>query len=64
MDTQREIREMLQLVYNSLKERGFMDPLNQIWLYLMTRTKAISPPITMHVRRLWRTTGTTSAAAC
>ena len=40
MDTQREIREMLQLVYNSLKERGFMDPLNQIWLYLMTEDES------------------------
>ncbi|MBR0447676.1 MAG: IreB family regulatory phosphoprotein [Clostridia bacterium] len=33
---EQEIREMLQLVYDALKERGFMDPLNQIWLYLMT----------------------------
>ena len=36
MQKEKEIREMLQLVYDALKERGFMDPLNQIWLYLMT----------------------------
>lgn len=36
MNQQKEILEMLQLVYDALKEKGFMDPVDQIWHYLMT----------------------------
>ena len=38
MDKQKEkeIREMLQLVYDALKEKGFMDPVYQIWCYLLS----------------------------
>ena len=39
MNQQKEIREMLQLVYDALKEKGFMDPVDQIWHYLMTEDK-------------------------
>ena len=40
MDKQKEILEMLQLVYDALKEKGFMDPVNQMWHYLLTGDKS------------------------